>query len=201
MIYVFQVIVLIFAAVIHEYMHGWMANRLGDPTAKHLGRLTLNPLKHLDWFGSFLLPLVMIVSRMPFVFGWAKPVPYNPHNLRGRKWGEAKVAVAGAVGNLVIAILFGLVFRLMPFYSLTFNGLIAVIIQINLVIAIFNLVPIPPLDGSKVLAAFLPPRAREKYLDLEKYGFIFVILFVMLGFNLIMPLVNFLFKLIAGYSF
>lgn len=201
MIYVFQVIVLIFSAVIHEYMHGWVADRLGDPTAKNLGRLTLNPLKHLDWFGSFLLPLVMIVSNMPFVFGWAKPVPYNPHNLRDRKWGEAKVAVAGAVGNLVIATLFGLVFRLMPLYSLTFNGLIASIIYINLVLAIFNLVPIPPLDGSKVLAAFLSPKWQDKLLGLEKYGFIFVILFVMLGFNLIMPLVNLLFKLIAGYSF
>lgn len=201
MIYVFQVIVLIFSAVIHEYMHGWMAERLGDPTAKNLGRLTLNPLKHLDWFGSFLLPLVMIVSNMPFVFGWAKPVPYNPHNLRDRKWGEAKVAVAGAIGNLVIAILFGLVFRLMPLYSLTFNGLIASIIYINLVLAIFNLVPIPPLDGSKVLAAFLSPKWQDKLFGLEKYGFIFVILFVMLGFNLIMPLVNLLFKLIAGYSF
>ncbi|MFA5163383.1 MAG: site-2 protease family protein [Patescibacteria group bacterium] len=201
MIYVFQVIVLIFSAVIHEYMHGWMADRLGDPTAKNLGRLTLNPLKHLDWFGSFLLPLVMIISHMPFVFGWAKPVPYNPHNLRDRKWGEAKVAGAGALGNLIVAVFFALVFRLMPFYSLTFNGLIAAIIYINLVLAIFNLVPIPPLDGSKILAAFLSPKWEEKYLSLEKYGFIFVILFVMLGFNLIMPLVNFLFKLIAGYSF
>lgn len=200
MIYVFQVIVLIFSAVIHEYMHGWMADRLGDPTAKNLGRLTLNPLKHLDWFGSFLLPLVMIISRMPFVFGWAKPVPYNPYNLRDRKWGEAKVAVAGAIGNLIVAVFFGLIFRLMPLYSLTFNGLIATIIYINLVLAIFNLVPIPPLDGSKVLAAFLSAKAREKYLSLEKYGFIFVILFVMLGFDLIMPLVNLLFKLVAGYS-
>jgi len=201
MIYVFQVIVLIFSAVIHEYMHGWMADRLGDPTAKNMGRLSLNPLKHLDWFGSFLLPLVMIISRMPFVFGWAKPVPYNPNNLRDKKWGGAKVALAGPLGNLIIAVFFGLIFRFLPQISLTFNGLIFTIIYINLVLMIFNLVPIPPLDGSKILAPFLSPRWEEKYLNLERYGFIFVILFVMLGFDLIMPLVNFLSKIIAGYSF
>lgn len=201
MIYVFQVIVLIFSAVIHEYMHGWVADRLGDPTAKNLGRLTLNPIKHLDWFGSFLLPLVMLVSRMPFVFGWAKPVPYNPYNLRDKKWGGAKVALAGPLANFVVAIFFALVFRFMPFVSLTFNGLIAAIIYINLVLMIFNLVPLPPLDGSKVLAPFLSPRWQEKYLNLERFGFIFVILFVMLGFGLIMPIINWLFALLAGASF
>ena len=198
---VFQIIVLIFSAVIHEYMHGWMADRLGDPTAKNLGRLTLNPLKHLDWFGSFLLPLVMVISRMPFVFGWAKPVPYNPYNLRDKKWGGAKVAAAGPLANLVVALFFGLVFRFMPFISLTFNGLIAAIIYINLVLMIFNLVPLPPLDGSKILAPFLSPKWEEKYLNLERFGFIFVILFVMLGFDLIMPLINGLFGLIAGARF
>ncbi|MCX6798407.1 MAG: site-2 protease family protein [Candidatus Falkowbacteria bacterium] len=104
MVYVFQIVILILSAVIHEYMHGWAADRLGDPTAKNMGRLTLNPLKHLDWFGSFLLPLVMIISRMPFVFGWAKPVPYNPYNLRDKKWGGAKVAAAGPLGNLIFDI-------------------------------------------------------------------------------------------------
>jgi Zn-dependent protease len=143
----------------------------------------------------------MIISRMPFVFGWAKPVPYNPNNLRDKKWGGAKVALAGPLGNLIIAVFFGLIFRFLPQISLTFNGLIFTIIYINLVLMIFNLVPIPPLDGSKILAPFLSPRWEEKYLNLERYGFIFVILFVMLGFDLIMPLVNFLSKIIAGYSF
>lgn len=201
MIYIFLVIVLIFSAVIHEYMHGWMADRLGDPTAKNAGRLTLNPIKHLDWFGSVLLPAVMIISHLPFVFGWAKPVPYNPYNLRDQKWGGAKVALAGPIGNFIVAILFGLVFRFMPFISLTFNGLISKIIEINLVLMVFNLVPIPPLDGSKVLAPFLTPAWQAKYLSLERFGFVFVILFVMLGFDIIMPIIDFLFKVIAGYSF
>src|SRR5574344_1057586 len=108
MFYVFQIIILIFSAVVHEYMHGWMAYRLGDSTAKDAGRLTLNPLAHLEWFGSFFLPLVMIISHMPFVFGWAKPVPYNPYNLRDRKYGDAKVGLAGPLGNFIIALFFGL---------------------------------------------------------------------------------------------
>lgn len=108
MIYIFQIIVLVFSAVIHEYMHGWMAYRLGDTTAKDAGRLTLNPLAHLEWFGSFFLPLVMIISQMPFLFAWAKPVPYNPNNLKDHQYGEAKVAIAGALGMLLS--LYSLVF-------------------------------------------------------------------------------------------
>jgi len=198
MIYVFEVIVLVFSAIVHEYMHGWMAYRLGDSTAKDAGRLTFNPLAHLEWFGSFFLPLVMIITRMPFVFGWAKPVPYNPYNLRDRKYGDAKVALAGPLGNLIIALFFGLFLRFFPFVSLTFSGLLSIIVYINLVLMIFNLVPIPPLDGSKILATFLSPSAREKYLHMERTGFILVILFVMLAGGIIMPIVNFLFRIIVG---
>lgn len=198
MIYVFQIIVLIFSAVVHEYMHGWMAYRLGDSTAKDSGRLTFNPLAHLEWFGSFFLPLVMIISHMPFVFGWAKPVPYNPNNLRDRKYGDAKVAIAGPLGNLIIALFFGLFLRFVPVGNLTFTALISLIVYINLVLMIFNLVPIPPLDGSKILAAFLPERVRYKYLNSEKYGFIFVILFVMLAGDLIIPAVDFFYRIIVG---
>lgn len=198
MFYVFQIIILIFSAVVHEYMHGWMAYRLGDSTAKDAGRLTLNPLAHLEWFGSFFLPLVMIISHMPFVFGWAKPVPYNPYNLRDRKYGDAKVGLAGPLGNFIIALFFGLFLRFVPVGNLTFTALISIIVYINLVLMIFNLVPIPPLDGSKILAAFLPARAREKYLGAERYGFIFVILFVMLAGDLIFPAVEFLYKIIVG---
>ncbi len=197
MIYVFQIIVLVFSAVVHEYMHGWMAYRLGDSTAKDAGRLTLNPLAHLEWFGSFFLPLVMIFT-MPFVFGWAKPVPYNPYNLRDRKYGDAKVALAGPLGNLVIAVFFGLFLRFIPFSNLVFTGLLSLIIYINLVLMIFNLVPIPPLDGSKILATFLPARLRERYLNAERFGFILVILFVMLAGGVIMPLVRLLYSIITG---
>jgi len=198
MIYVFQIIVLIFSAIVHEYMHGWMAYRLGDSTAKDAGRLTFNPLAHLEWFGSFFLPLVMIISNMPFVFGWAKPVPYNPYNLKDRKYGDAKVALAGPLGNLVIALFFGLFLRFIPFSNLVFTGLISLIVYINLVLMVFNLLPIPPLDGSKILAAFLSPDLRARYLNAEKFGFILVILFVMLAGGIIMPLVEFLYRFIVG---
>lgn len=198
MIYVFQIIVLIFSAIVHEYMHGWMAYRLGDSTAKDAGRLTFNPLAHLEWFGSFFLPLVMVITHMPFVFGWAKPVPYNPNNLSDKKYGDAKVALAGPLGNLIIALFFGLFLRFFPVVNLTFIGLVSLIVYINLVLMVFNLVPIPPLDGSKILAAFLPDRLRERYLNSERYGFILVILFVMLAGQTIIPVVEFLYKIIVG---
>ena len=199
MIYIFQIIVLVFSAIAHEYMHGWMAYRLGDSTAKDAGRLTFNPLVHLELFGSFLLPLLLFATGMPFIFGWAKPVPYNPNNLRDRKYGDAKVALAGPLTNFIIALFFGLFLRLFPVASLTFVGLISIIIYINLVLMIFNLLPIPPLDGSKILAAFLPANLRERFLNSEKYGLILVILFVMLAGSALIPVVGFLYRIITGY--
>jgi Zn-dependent protease len=198
MLALFQIIVLIFSAVIHEYMHGWMADRLGDPTARNAGRLTLNPIAHLEWFGSLLLPGMMLFAGMPFVFGWAKPVPYNPYNLRDRRWGDAKVALAGPAANFAVAVVFALILRFLPFISLTFSGLIALIVYINLILMVFNLLPIPPLDGSKILASFLSPAWQEKYLSLERFGFILVILFAWLGFSYILPLIDALFRLLAG---
>lgn len=198
MLIVFQIIVLVFSAIIHEYMHGFAALQLGDNTAKDAGRLTLNPLAHLDWFGSFFLPLIMIVSGVGFVFGWAKPVPYNPNNLRDKKYGDAKVALAGPLGNLIIAIFFGLCLRFLPFYNITFTGLLSMIVGINLALMVFNLVPIPPLDGSKVLASFLPAEMRAKYLNSERMGMILIILFVMLGGGILMPVINFLYQFIIG---
>lgn len=200
MIQVFQIIVLILSAVIHEYMHGFAAYRLGDNTAKNAGRLTLNPMAHLDFFGSFLLPLMMIWSGIGFVIGWAKPVPYNPYNLQDRKYGDAKVALAGPLSNLAVAIAFGFILRFTPFISLTFSGLISIIIYINLLLMVFNLLPIPPMDGSKILATFLPPNIRFKYLSLERFGFIFVVLVVVLASWTIRMPVNFLFSLITGYG-
>lgn len=197
-IQIFEIIVLVFSAVAHEYMHGYAAFQLGDSTAKDAGRLTLNPLAHLEWFGSFFLPLIMIITNIGFVFGWAKPVPYNPYNLRDQKYGDAKVAAAGPLTNFVIALFFGLFLRLFPINNPVFAGLISIIVLINLILMIFNLVPIPPLDGSKILATFLPPRAKQRYLSLDKAGFIVVIIVVMFFGSLIMPLVSFLFQAIAG---
>jgi len=195
---VFQIIVLILSAVIHEYLHGYVAHQQGDDTAKNAGRLTLNPLAHLEWFGSFFLPLMMVLSQMPFLIAWAKPVPYNPYNLRDRKYGEAKVAIAGALGNIAIALFFGLCLRFLPYMSLTFSGLLSIIIYINILLAVFNLLPIPPLDGSKVIALFMSPRVKEKYLRSERIGFVFVIIVVMILPGIISIPVNFLFNLIAG---
>ncbi|MDD3778202.1 MAG: site-2 protease family protein [Patescibacteria group bacterium] len=198
MIYLFQVVVLIFSAIIHEYMHGFIAYQLGDDTAQRAGRLTINPLAHLEWFGSFILPLIMLLSGMGFVIGWAKPVPYNPYNLRDKKWGEAKVALAGPLANFVVAILFGLVLRFVPFLGLNFANLIALVIYINLLLMVFNLLPIPPLDGSKILAAFLSPARKIKYYSYGSFGMILVIFIVMLFSGIITGPVNLLFRLITA---
>ena len=194
----FLVIVLVFSAIFHEYMHGFAALKLGDTTAKDAGRLTFNPLKHIDLFGSILVPLMLIISSASFIFAWAKPVPYNPNRLRDRKYGDAKVAIAGPLANFAIALAFSLILKAMPFVSLTFSGLISMIIYINLILMVFNLIPIPPLDGSKVVSVFLSPTQRMKYLSWERYGLILVFMFVFAFGGLIIVPVNFLFKLLAG---
>ncbi len=200
-IIIFQVIVLILSAVIHEYMHGYMADRLGDPTARLAGRLSFNPLVHLEWFGSFLLPGLMLLTGMPFAFGWAKPVPYNPYNLRDKRWGEAKVALAGPLANFALAAIFALFLNLAPTISPEFSLLISLIIFINLVLMVFNLLPIPPLDGSKVLAAFLSPKLKMKYFSIERFGFILIIFVIWFGSFLFLPVINFLFRFLTGFSF
>jgi len=194
----FSIIILILSAAIHEYMHAWMADRLGDHTARDAGRLTINPLAHLDWFGSVFLPLLLVLSGSPIVFGYANPVPFNPYNLRDQKWGPAKVAAAGPLGNFILALLFGLLLRFLPALDIQLATLFYYVVIINLILMVFNFVPIPPLDGSKILAAFLPFRWQEKYFRLEPYGMMFVIFFMLLGMNIIWFFVNILFQLIVG---
>ncbi|OGF26316.1 hypothetical protein A2303_03910 [Candidatus Falkowbacteria bacterium RIFOXYB2_FULL_47_14] len=196
---IFQIIILVFSAIIHEYMHGWMADRLGDPTARDAGRLTMNPIAHIDPFGSILLPLLMITMNTGFVFGWAKPVPFNPYNLRDAKYGPAKVAIAGPLGNLITALFFGLILRFSPLPNPTLGALLALIVWINLLLMVFNLVPIPPMDGSKVIAPFLPVSWQNRFAEAERYGMFLVLLFVIFGFFLIVPIIDLLFKLIAGF--
>jgi Zn-dependent protease len=152
----------------------------------------------MDPLMSVILPGLLIVTGSPILFGAAKPVPYNPYNLRDKKWGEAKVAIAGPLSNLAVALVFGLILRFAPFVSLNFSGLISIVIYINLLLMIFNLLPIPPLDGSKILAAFMSPSAKKKYFSLSGYGMVMVIFVVMLFSFVITTPVNFLFKLIAG---
>lgn len=202
MLQVFQIIILIFSAIIHEYMHGWMADRLGDSTAKLEGRLTLNPIPHIDWFGSIFLPLVLVFSGSSFVLGWAKPVPFNPYNLSDQKYGPAKVALAGPLANFSVALFFGLLLRYTAVKLMVLNPmlitLLALIVYINLLLMIFNLIPIPPLDGSKILGAILPYNWQLKLDNLERFGMIWVLLFVMFGFALISPIIQFLFVAITG---
>ena len=200
-ILVFNLAVLILSVVIHEVSHGLMANRLGDPTAKDLGRLSFNPLKHLDFMGSFLVPLLLYVSRVGIIFGWAKPVPYNPYNLKNQKWGPALVAAAGPVSNFIIALFFGLVLRFVPAIPFATALAVSVIVYINILLGVFNLVPIPPLDGSKILAGFLPYRYERQLLMLERWGMFLVILFIFFLFPLLSPVIPFMFRFITGSSF
>lgn len=195
--YLFVIVALIMSATFHEYMHGFAANQLGDPTAKNAGRLSLNPIKHLDLVGSVLIPFFLVIMHSPFLFGWAKPVPYNPNNLRDKKWGDAIVSVAGPLGNLILALLFAIVLRFIsPVSPLT--ELIAQVILINLVLMIFNLMPIPPLDGSKILASFLPYHLKNKLLYMDtRLSMILVFAFAFFGFNLIWPVIVWLFNIIT----
>lgn len=181
------IVVLIFSIILHELAHGFAAQWLGDPTAQLAGRLTLNPIPHIDPLGSLILPGIMVLSGSPVLFGWAKPVPYNPYNLSNQRWGEAFVAFAGAGVNLIIAIVFGLILRFgaeANLLSAAFVDLASVVVTLNLVLAFFNLIPFPPLDGSKVLAAFLPFSFWQRYMDfvgqIERFG-----AFALIGFLLI----------------
>jgi len=195
----FVLIVVLFSAIIHEYMHGWMADQLGDPTAKNAGRLTLNPISHIDLWGSIIMPaLLWFGTNGSLVFGYAKPVPFNPYNLRDQKYGSAKVGIAGPAANFITALFFGLILRFFPLNNDYLIQLLAIIVQINLVLMVFNLVPIPPLDGSRVVMPFLPYKWQIRYANLERYGMLFVLIFILFGFQFISPIIIGLFKLIVG---
>lgn len=203
----YQVIVLIFLTIVHEVSHGLMAYRLGDDTAKQAGRLTLNPLKHLELFGSFLVPLLFIIMRSPFILGWAKPVPFNPYNLRNPKRDGALIAAAGPISNFLLAIFFGLIVRSMAGLPAVASSpmlanmlmLLNVVIFVSVLLGVFNLIPIPPFDGSRIVFAFLSGEAARFWLRLEQYGTLLVILFLFGGLlDFIYPVVLFLYRLIAG---
>lgn len=189
---VFGLAILIISVVVHETAHGYSANALGDPTAKYAGRLTLNPLRHLELMGSVIIPLATYFLG-GFVFGWAKPVPYNPYNLKNQKWGPAIVAGAGPLSNFVIAIFFGVLSRLVVAGILVVSpalvSVMVLIVFINVTLAIFNLVPIPPLDGSKILFAVLPYSLRRVADFLERYGFFVLIIFIFFFFQGLAPII------------
>jgi len=197
---VFLVAILIFSVVLHEVSHGWVAFSLGDPTAKNAGRLTLNPIPHIDPIGSILVPFFLILTTGTG-FGWAKPVPVNHFNLRDKKYGAAKVSFAGPGANLAVAIVFGLFLRFLPIAEISPNliSIFVSIVYLNLILAVFNLLPIPPLDGSHILFTFLPPALDHIRIFLSQYG-IFILLFVVFFFfRALLPIINFLFQLIVGF--
>lgn len=201
--FLFIIIILIMSVVIHEVSHGYAALALGDSTAKYEGRLTLNPFSHLDPVGSVLIPLIGYFAG-GFIIGWAKPVPFNPYNLKNQRWGEALVAVAGPLSNISLAIIFGMSLRFLPQYGFmnqAFFGLLSFVVMINIVLAIFNLIPIPPLDGSKILSAFLPYKWQGFMQSLERYGLILVFVFIFLFWQVMSPIVSFLFSFITGIAF
>jgi len=205
------IVILLFSIIIHELAHGYAALSLGDRTAQMAGRLTLNPIPHIDPLGSVILPGIMVLSGSPFLFGWAKPVPYNPYNLSNQRWGEAFVAVAGSAVNLLIALFFGFLLRFAPELGLTstaFTQLASSIVLLNLLLAFFNMIPFPPLDGSKVLAAFLPYPLWQKYMNfmaqVERFGAFaligFLLLFIYVLSGPFQQLLLFVFRLITGTS-
>jgi Zn-dependent protease len=202
---IFYVVVLIMSVVVHEVAHGYTAYLLGDNTARNSGRLTLNPIKHLDPFGSIILPLLLVLMNAGFVIGWAKPVPYNPANLRDEKKGTFLVSIAGILANLIIAIVFGLFIRFAPLFidiSLLgqFYKIASIIVLLNLVLVLFNLIPIPPLDGSKVLFSFLPSKYRYIENFLEKWGMFILLFFIIFLWSNVSPLIFLVFKFITGFS-
>lgn len=208
-----QIFVLLFAVVVHECCHGWMAEKCGDDTARIMGRITLNPLPHLDPFGSILLPLLLILSRSPFLFAWAKPVPINPAKFNNPRQDLVKVALAGSGANFLLAIISAaflwLILKILqvPAYEVwdylkyTDNPLLLAAnfsVLINLILGVFNLIPIPPLDGSRVVSGLLPLDLSHKYDSLAPYGFIIVIFLFYSGFlgSALWPIVVFLHRLL-----
>jgi Zn-dependent protease len=197
--FIFQLMVLMISVVAHEVAHGAMAYYFGDSTAHDQGRLTMNPIKHIDPFGSIILPTLLALTKSDFILGWAKPVPYNPYNLHPRRLGEFCVAIAGVSVNFILAVLFGLVlrFKLELGLSQPVFEIIQYIVYINLALMVFNLVPIPPLDGSKILLSFLPYRYEKYIRAIEQYGIFGLIFFIVFFSWIVSYIINYLYILIV----
>ena len=193
----FFFLVIVPSSILHEYAHGAMADKLGDPTARYAGRLSLDPRVHIDKWGTLLMPLFLfLITSGRFLFAYAKPVPYNPYNLKNQKWGPVVVALAGPGANLLLAFVFGLLVQFLPVPSLTI--FLYIIVYANVLLAVFNLVPIPPLDGSKLLYALLPDSQYQIKMALERYGFVILLAFIFFGFQFITPIISFLTALFTG---
>ncbi|MDO8736799.1 MAG: site-2 protease family protein [Thermoleophilia bacterium] len=179
--------VLLFSMTCHEVSHGYMAYRLGDPTAKNLKRLSLNPLQHLDRLGTLMLAVTFLFSNGAMLFGWAKPVPVNPGYFKSQQYGMMWVGMAGPAANLVLAALAALVLHILYLYpadvgELLINSIFR-IFQLNVILMVFNLIPVPPLDGSRIAGALMPPKTYAKWVQLDRYGMLFVLVLLMVLIN------------------
>jgi len=202
--YLIQLLAFMFALSVHEAAHAWVADRLGDSTARRLGRVTLNPIAHIDLFGTIIFPIILAITGMP-VFGWAKPVPVNPYNLRNPKRDSMWVSAAGPLSNLIAASIGALFLKLIPYEntSLHIVGIvISFVIILNIFLALFNLIPIPPLDGSGIVEGLLKGRALETYLKIRPYSMFILLGLIMFGggrvFSVVMPILNFFLRLLGA---
>ncbi|MDD2890841.1 MAG: site-2 protease family protein [bacterium] len=186
-------LIIFFSVIVHEIAHGFIALKKGDPTARDAGRLTFNPIPHIDPIGTIILPIFLLVTHLPGI-AWAKPVPINPYNFNNPKKDMLWVSSAGILSNFGLAIILSVLVR---FFHIS-NPFLTYGIIINLLLAFFNLIPIPPLDGSKILAEILPYEAREKYLRIESFGFIIIILLIGFISSALMPIITFCFRLLTG---
>ncbi len=183
-----SIVILIFSVIVHEVMHGVVALRFGDPTAKNAGRLTLNPIPHIDPIGTilvpflFLLPSILTRQSPGFIIGWAKPVPINPYNFSNIKYGELSVSIAGIIANFALAIMAAILFHILP-SNFIIQGVLSFTVTINLLLGVFNLLPIPPLDGSKVVMTLLPTNLAIEYQKLERYGLLILLVLWIVPFG------------------
>ena len=203
LITIFTLVVLFFSIVIHEIAHGSVALHLGDSTAKDAGRLSLNPLKHIDPVGTILLPLLLLFATQGQgpIIGWAKPVPINPFNFRDQKWGVLKVSIAGPLTNFLLALIFGLIIRFIPLPEPA-SILFSIIVIYNFAWGVFNLIPIPPFDGSHILFTFLGDRFLKLKMFLSQYGLFILIFFIFFGgLKFVFTAAYLLFYLISGHVF
>ena len=194
----FKIAILVISVMIHEICHGYMALFWGDRTAQYDGRLTLNPIKHIDIFGSIIIPVLL--SGTGFIFGWAKPVPYNPYNLIRRNVAEPLIALAGPLSNIIVAVILSIVLRIGLLLSLpqAMGTLLVYAVLINISLAIFNMMPVPGFDGYKIYSAFLPDQIKLSLQSLEKYWIIFALAFVLFASSFFVYIVGWVFKIFVG---
>ncbi len=201
---IFFIVILIFSVILHEVSHGYVADMLGDPTARLAGRLTINPIPHIDLFGSILLPAALILTGSGVVIGWAKPVPYNPYNLKNQRLGTLFVSAAGVATNFLIALIFGLLIRFADGLPLSFLIMAKMVVTLNIVLGVFNLLPIPPLDGSKIFLTLFP----KWFSPIEEFAernFMFVIIGLLILLPvffgpIVITITSFIFRLFTGMS-